>query len=281
MQRCKSFINLLITTSEWYWYDHYLWKDSTKELIPECAKFLYFLSADIECLKKSFITRGKEMCSNCNRFIDKDKQSEHQCPSGIWFTVPSLLPRYSPQQTPNLDILKQFIPAEYHHQITLGALQALKDQLLLAKNEVQARRINVKFDNTAKCFFMDQRYWSNCFKGMVFLFLKALTIPSSEAVMESMGSVMEAYHDRFSYGDRQLDDKRLQKEMCLKMNGPPLIECSAFIRKVLQAYRRAGNNTFAHQLTHQARLPTSSLTVKRLKEESSNDFNHLACLDYS
>ena len=51
------------------------------------------------------------------------------------------------------------------------------------------------------------------------LILRLVTIPVSEAVCESFGSVMERYHQRFTHSD--VDDKQVQKEMFLYLVGPP------------------------------------------------------------
>ena len=92
---------------------------------------------------------------------------------------------------------------------------------------------------------------------------------------------MESFHDRFKNQDPGLDDKRLTKEMFLKFNGPPLLLCEPFLKKVLAKYRSTGSRTFAHEPTTLARLPVSSLTIQRLRREAHNDINRISCLDFS
>ena len=100
--------------------------------------------------------------------------------------------------------------------------------------------------------------------------------------METLGSIMERLHDRFKNQDPGLDDKRLIKEMFLKLNGPPLLLCEPFLKKVLVKYRSStGSRTFAHEHTTLARLPVSSLTIQRLRREAHNDINRISCLDFS
>ena len=72
--------------------------------------------------------------------------------------------------------------------------------------------------------------------------------------METLGSVMENYHKRFSNGDSDFDDKRLQKEMFVKLNGPPLLCCDLFIKKVLFKYRQ---KIMIHLLTNNLHLQGS------------------------
>ena len=99
--------------------------------------------------------------------------------------------------------------------------------------------------------------------------------------METLGSIMEKFHERFKNQDPGLDDKRLTKEMFLKMNGPPLILCGPFLHKILTKYRNTGTRTFAREQTTMARLPVSSLTIQRLRREAHNDINRISCLDFS
>ena len=47
--------------------------------------------------------------------------------------------------------------------------------------------------------------------------------------METLGLIMERFHDRFKNQDPALDDKRLTKEMFLKLNGLPLLLCEPFL----------------------------------------------------
>jgi len=108
-----------------------------------------------------------------------------------------------------------------------------------------------------------------------------MTIPTSEALMETFGSIMETYHGRFSNGDPKFDDTRLQKEMFLKLNGPPLIVAEPFFKKILEKYRAEGGHRFAHEQTHLARLTASSLTVKRLQREAASDSSRTVCIEFS
>ena len=47
---------------------------------------------------------------------------------------------------------------------------------------------------------------------------------------------MEKFHMRFNNQDQGFDDKRLTKEMFLKLNGPPLLLSDPFLLKVLSKY---------------------------------------------
>ena len=88
----------------------------------------------------------------------------------------------------------------------------------------------------------------------VFL-LRLLTVPVSEAICESFGSVMETYHERFTNSD--LDDNQVQCEMFVRLNGPPLGDAKAFIERSVFNHRKN------FLLTDNAKFSGTSKVVKR------------------
>ena len=59
------------------------------------------------------------------------------------------------------------------------------------------------------------------------LLLVGVSVACSEAIAETYGSVMEVYHqNRFLNNGPRNDDIRLQQEMFLRLNGPPLGNCT-------------------------------------------------------
>lgn len=59
--------------------------------------------------------------------------------------------------------------------------------------------------------------------GVLELLLVGVSVPCSEAICETYGSMMEDYHsDRFVNPGPTNNDTRLQKEMIIRLNGPPL-----------------------------------------------------------
>ena len=285
LQRCKRFVNILKLNAKWYWYDHFYWKEETTRLLPECAGLLNHLMDGIPQLqdKYSFITGGKELCVDCERFFSESEQENHNpnCQTQVYLTVPSLLPSFQKRVSSNLAVVKTLIPSHLRHHITVPSVASLKNQLEAVKLILEQMRIPISIDSVSKFFYMNRQFWDNCTQGILLLFLKVLVIPPTEAFMETLGSIMEKFHERFKNQDPGLDDKRLTKEMFLKMNGPPLLLSDPFLHKVLTKYGNTGTRTFAHEPTTMARLPVSSLTVQRLTREAHNDINRISCLDFS
>ena len=285
VRRCKRFVSLLEAKSTEYMFDNSEWKQKTKTVLPDCAYLLNFLSDGIETVDRSFITGGKEMCVDCERFLNAKAQRTHStdsptCTSAIWITVPSLLPSFTPIKTVNTVILQNLIPTHIKHHISASNIQQLKLRLDLAKVEISRKKLKPSLDNCAKVMFTNRRFWGSCQKGALYLLLKVLTIPCSEAFMESLGSIMERYHKRFTANDANFDDLRMQKEMFIYLNGPPLIDCSSYMKATLQKYRQLGQRTFAHENTFLSRLSASSLTIKRLQNEAVCNRNSIGCLEF-
>ena len=282
INRCKRFIRLLVVNSHWFWFNHNYWKSETKLLLPECAGLLNHLLSGFQ-QKTNFITGGKEMCVDCQQFIREKDQENHnpQCTSQIFLTVPSLLPAFRRRLTADLEPLKKLLPRRLRHHVTTTSIGQLKAQLDATKSAVEQMGKTPTADSVSKFLFVNRVHWDKCLQGVLLLFLKLLVVPCTEAFMETLGSIMERYHQRFRHQDPGLDDRRVQKEIFLKLNGPPLILCDPFIRKVLAKYRTTGHRTFAHEATTLARLPISSLNIQRIRREAHNDINRIACLDFS
>ena len=78
--------------------------------------------------------------------------------------------------------------------------------------------------------------------------VRLVTVPVSEAICESFGSVMENYHRRFTHSD--INDEQIQKEMFVCLVGPPPNTPAAekFVKKVVDKVN------FKHVLSEYSRF---------------------------
>ena len=77
--------------------------------------------------------------------------------------------------------------------------------------------------------------------GMLHLLTVLLTAAVSEALCETLGSEMEMYHkNRYTNAGPHNDDLRLQKEMFVKRNGPPIGNNRQFVQKVADTMNQVG-----------------------------------------
>ena len=121
-----------------------------------------------------------------------------------FYYVIGLLPEKVSQRTSPENLLTEY--------------QQFKESFHKAMLMVEGRNLKPKLQNVLKCFFsMD--YVRQVPKTISMLILRLATIPVSEAVCESFGSVMERYHQRFTHSD--IEDQQVQKEMLLCLVGPP------------------------------------------------------------
>ena len=274
---CNRFTGLLVSYTDAYWFAHGYWETSTRQLLPQVSMFMNFLMDDVSCIKPSFITDDKDICMDCDRFVLQKDQAKHTTQfagHNVFLSVPSLVPNFRIKKGPlDITLLRELLPASERHHLTENSMRQLKQGLSDVKLHLNAKKIPITLDSICKLFFNRRSIWDRCLKGVLNLLLHILTIPASEAFMESIGSIVEHYHKRFTLNDVGTDDKRLSKELFIRMNGPPLIIADSLIEKTLDKYYASGHHTFAHERTLAARLPSTSLTLKRLKEEALKDSN--------
>ena len=94
-----------------------------------------------------------------------------------------------------------FLPTELQASVTSSSINDLRAQVVRSKAHVEAGRFPVNIDSVSKCLYTIRDYWDRCLRGPLYLLLKVLTVPSSEAFMETLGSIMEKLHKRFNHSE--------------------------------------------------------------------------------
>ena len=108
--------------------------------------------------------------------------------------------------------------------------------------------------------------------GMKQLILVVVGIACSEGIAETFGSVMETYHDRrYQNTGQGNDDLRMQREVFIRLNGPPVGDCVPFCRRVASLLN-VGPTASYHRLPALQRQFKTSVVIKRLKKETSTFF---------
>ena len=106
--------------------------------------------------------------------------------------------------------------------------------------------------------------------GVLELLLVGVSVACSEAIAETYGSMMEKYHqDRFLNTGPANDDKRLQQEMFLRINGPHLGRSMEFCR-IISSRLKIGPTASYQQMLPSSRRTTTSHVLKRLKAKPSS-----------
>ena len=83
---------------------------------------------------------------------------------------------------------------------------------------VKRAQSEMSFNSALRVLLVDPSHFQNFPCHLLDGFIKILTIPVSEAIAETQGSNIDALHLRYKNTDN--DDKRLQKELKVKLMGP-------------------------------------------------------------
>ena len=93
--------------------------------------------------------------------------------------------------------------------------------------------------------------------GILQLLLVGVSVACSEGIAETYGSVMESYHNHFVNVGPAKDDIRLQKEMFIRINRPPIGDCDSFCRRIASRLKIRPTSSY-QQLTPALRQFKSS-----------------------
>ena len=191
--------------------------------------------------------KGKELERRISTFEFKNFVS---IKNTKFYHVIGLLPEKVSEKTSPENLLTEYAQfKETFHQATLM---------------VKGQNLKPKLQNVIKCFFsMD--HFRQVPRTISELILRLVTVPVSEAVCESFGSVMERYHQRFTHSD--VDDQQVQKEMFLYLVGPPP-NTPAAESLVLRTVSRQNNK---HVLSEYARFyKLGGKVINRLENQKYN-----------
>ena len=111
--------------------------------------------------------------------------------------------------------------------------------------------------------------------GVLELLLVGVSVPCSEAICETYGSMMEDYHsDRFVNPGPTNNDTRLQKEMFIRLNGPPLGNSTEFCSTIASRLNIAP--TISYQQMHPANRRVTKSKVLKSITRSKNGLGQMA-----
>ena len=236
-QASKNFLRSLKATVDSYWWDHYLWRGNSKEQLTAAG---YVLNTVENSLGLTFIdpllpVLGR--CPVCNELVLLKGFAEHK--QSTCSTATQLLPIESlgcdflptTAQDSHLTTTARLSFMESH--CTPGALTVFLTNARAAQRDLERRRIAVSMQSVYKRIYTDRGMLATIPVGMQHMQLTLITMAVSEAICETLGSMMEHYHKtRFMNTGPLNNDDRLQRELYVKVNGPPLVHAGAFIRTI-------------------------------------------------
>ena len=158
-------------------------------------------------LGDSVIDLGKvsqKLCSVCNDIIDLKNLNAHAtiCIGCSFYDIPSLCEGWNPTRGIDFDILRQL--TVYPDQINEVNVQSLILSLQTTSNLI----MNNDLSAVIKSFLMNKERHCATPPGVIEVLIKVITIGTSEAVAETIGSIMEKYHkEQYTYMVRGSDER--------------------------------------------------------------------------
>ena len=213
------------------------------------------ISDALELPLKDPIRPTKKRCSNCNKI-------GHSCPGATQIAIPSLVQSFKRVSDVVPDALTGLSdrPEQVNRDSIAHVNSVARATRAAAKTLPGWVKHIVSFDHLT------------LEPGMLQLILVGMSVATSEAVAETFGSVMEKYHNtRFFNVGPANDDTRLQREMMVRLNGPPLGVSEAFCSRISDRLN-AGPTAAYTRLHPYQRKSKVGRVVKRLKGAQSGFF---------
>ena len=133
-------------------------------------------------------------------------------------------------------------------EVTTANVLTLVDQKRSAKQELEAMNVTASLEHSLKRVFTTPHLRDLVPMGLLHLLALLVSVPTSEAICETYGSMMERYHTRrHTNTGPSNEDTTLQKEMFVGVNGPPLHSSGSFVKTIvnrltLGSFRGRGSN---------------------------------------
>lgn len=120
--------------------------------------------------------------------------------------------------------------------VTNGTLVTLVHQLKLSRQALVAKKVPVTLHSCVKQLMIDRSLVGPVAHGVRHLIISCCAMAHSEAICETLGSMVEDYHtQRFTnHGEYPPDDDPVHRELFVRLNMPPLHECASLAKKMVR-----------------------------------------------
>ena len=229
----QDFIRELARKTEHYWFEHSLWRQEAKDQVPAAGNMLNDCDAALGIPFRDPLLPEHRRCSVCNNLVHIKDTARHPCVGASLNTVSSLSEGFLRGVATQGQLVTMTYMSYIPGDCTIASFNSFKDQLVASKILLEAENVTVTTQAAFKRLYAEPGLLRFVPLGMQHLMMCIISMAVSEALCESYGSVMEGYHNtRFFNTGPMNDDERLQREMYVKMNGPPMIHAGSLIRAV-------------------------------------------------
>ena len=231
----------------YYWYSNNKWWLESATRLPAAGHLLNKLEAELNIEYIDILKPENKRCIQCHAYvIDNTRQLNlhaGQCIGAQYTVIPSLSAAFRTVKLVELGPLKRL--SREPAQVNDASFSMLVLQLKKAKGEVERDRslqnVTCSLQHYCKKLLITQQLRSMVSPGMLHLLTVLLTAAVSEALCETLGSEMELYHkNRYTNAGPHNDDIRLQKEMFVRRNAPPIGNNRQFVQKVADTMSQVG-----------------------------------------
>ena len=260
----QAFLNTLSKQADYYWFQHGYWQredPSDPYVVPKrlknMAALFNLISETLDEALEDPVAPSHKRCSVCSQLVRFNDKS-HGCAGATLSAVPSLVSSF--KRVVAVDPAAIAGLSDNPEHVTDDDIEHL---VTVVRNTRRASTKTLK--EWLKLFIKQQANSPSSIEpGMLQLLVVGCSLAPSEAIAETFGSVMEKYHNtRFFNPGPTNDDVRLQKEMFIRLNGPPIGIADSLCRRV--ADRLAAKPTAAYSALHPAhRDKKVSKVIKRI-----------------
>ena len=248
-----------------YWWGHARHWSETAKIVPQVGHWLNFLEEKLSIMFIDPVRPDVGRCSCCSALVKPDRtvrqgikewtrhktrtvNNTQPCLGATLTVIQSLGAGFVRKTIFDYRIISplSFMPT----QVSPASLTSLVDQLQRAKVSLLAKSLNVTLQRAIKHVLTSPTLRHPVEPGVQHLILTAACMAHSEAICETLGSIVEKYHAlRHTNTGPSNEDPSIHREMFVRLNGPPMHSSAKFVKKIVaklvsgQVHDNSGNVT--------------------------------------
>lgn len=247
----QDHINDMVAIMPRYWYGDHRWWPETANILPNVGNWLSSLEDQLGINFVDPLSPTEGRCSSCSAHVKKDNRERgghkhwtlhkkrlvngsQPCLNATLDIIPSLSSGFI--RDLSFDPLTLRHLSYYPTHVTNANLDTLVHQLRLSRQALIRKKVPVTLHSCVKQLMIESSLVGPVAHGVRHLVLSCCCMAHSEAICETLGSMVEDYHtQRFTnQGAYQTDDDPVHRELFVRLNMPPLHECAGLAKKMVR-----------------------------------------------
>ena len=257
----QAFFGKLSEKANYYWFDHPYWQRQPRNVLrlQNMGHFLNIVNDCLEVPRGDPVRPSHKRCSVCHELVSL-REKNHGCDGATLTVIPLLMDTFKRVSDVVPSALAGLV--DIPDQINSDSIEHLKSVVRATRSDAPKT-----LQGWIKHIVLNDS--QSLEPGMLQLLIVGISVACSEGIAETYGSVMERYHrSRFLNTGTANDDVRLQKEMFLMLNGPPLGRSKSLCRRMSSRLNAGPTNSYQRLHPYQRQYKLGKV-VQRLQEEKS------------